>query len=211
VMIAIRDTGVGMDKETVARVFEPFFTTKQSGKGTGLGLSTVFGIVQQSGGTILVRSEKGVGTTFEIFFPRTHDRAAWRFSSSAPPGEARGTGTILLVEDDAQVRAVASAVLKKAGYQVLEACDPDEALAVSAQHGSEIHLLLSDVVMPRMSGRELAERIIARHAGAKVLFMSGYSNGGMLRQGVIDDDTPFLEKPLTPTLLARRVYEVLRG
>jgi signal transduction histidine kinase/CheY-like chemotaxis protein len=210
VMLALRDTGVGMDEATQGRIFEPFFSTKENGKATGLGLSTVSGIVQQSGGTIRVRSEKGVGTTFEIFFPRTHDKA-WRFGSSVPPAEARGTETILLVEDDAQVRAVASAVLEKAGYRVLEACGPDEALAVSAQHGSEIHLLLSDVVMPRMSGPELATQIVSRHAGARVLFMSGYSNAGILRHGVIDDDVPFLEKPLTPSLLVRRVYEVLRA
>jgi two-component system cell cycle sensor histidine kinase/response regulator CckA len=211
VMLSLRDTGVGMDEATQARIYEPFFTTKERGTGTGLGLSTVLGIVQQSGGTIRLRSEKEIGTTFRIFFPRTTDRAAWRFGSSVPPAEAGGTETILLVEDDAQVRAVAAAVLAKAGYRVLEACGPDEALAVSVQHCGTIHLLLSDVVMPRMSGPELAEQIVSRHAGAKVLFMSGYSNAGILRHGVIDDDVPFLEKPLTPSLLVRRVYEVLRG
>jgi two-component system cell cycle sensor histidine kinase/response regulator CckA len=209
VMIVVSDTGIGMDKATQARIFEPFFTTKERGKGTGLGLSTVFGIVQQSGGTISVISEPQVGTTFKIYLPRTQDKKTSSLRISAPPAAARGAETILLVEDEDQVRAVASSILKKAGYRVFEASGPEEALAICAEHGAEIRLLLTDVVMPKMSGRQLAERIVSLHGDMKVLFMSGYTDDAILRHGVLDSGVAFLQKPLTPSVLIRRVQEVL--
>jgi two-component system cell cycle sensor histidine kinase/response regulator CckA len=209
VRIAVGDSGVGMDPSTQARIFEPFFTTKELGKGTGLGLATVFGIVQQSGGTIRVQSEVNVGTTFEIYLPPTQGKMSWPVRMSPLPLQTRGTETILLVEDEDQVRAVASSILRKAGYRVFEASGPEEALAICEQHGPQIQLLLSDVVMPKMSGRQLAERIGARHASVKVLLMSGYTDDAVVRHGVVDDGVAFLQKPLTPAVLTLKVREVL--
>lgn len=205
VMFSVSDTGAGMDQATQARIFEPFFTTKPQGQGTGLGLSTVFGIVKQSRGSIWVYSEPGHGTEFKVYLPRVDAPAERAPIISAAP---RGTETVLLVEDEPHVRAVACRVLERAGYAVLVAADPLDALRIAGEAGP-IDLLLTDVVMPHMNGRELAERIRAVRPGLRVLFTSGYTDDAILRHGVLDEGVPFLQKPITPSALARRVRETL--
>jgi two-component system cell cycle sensor histidine kinase/response regulator CckA len=212
VVLAVTDTGVGMDKETQGHVFEPFFTTKEKGKGTGLGLSTVFGIVKQSGGHIWLYSEPGKGTTFKVCFPRSaeaHDsmRAALPLAQPIP----RGHETVLLVEDDAQLRALARTILVRHGYQVLDAPTPAEALSVCEGFSSRIALLVTDVVMPQMSGRELAQRVLERRPKIKVLYMSGYTDNAIVHNGILDAGVAFLQKPLTPDAFARKVRQVLDG
>ncbi|MFO0665396.1 MAG: ATP-binding protein [Polyangiaceae bacterium] len=209
VMMAVSDTGTGIDKATQAHVFEPFFTTKEVGKGTGLGLSTVFGIVKQSGGNIRLYSEPGVGTSFKIYLPRAEGKTDWKLANSESTQEARGTETILLVEDEDQVRGVAVGILKRAGYHVLEARSPAEALLIDEQHPTKIHLLLTDVVMPKMNGRLLAERIGSTRAGIKTIFMSGYTDNVVVQHGVLDSGASFLQKPFTPDSLTRKVRQVL--
>ncbi len=208
VMLAVSDTGTGMNKETLARIFEPFFTTKDSGKGTGLGLSTVFGIVQQSGGSIWVHSEVGKGTTFNIYLPRI-DAELDSTHSIVPPITLRGSETILLVEDDDQVRAVAGGILRRNGYNVIEARNAGEALLHAEKRPTTIDLLLSDVVMPQMSGPELARRLTASRPEMKVLCMSGYTDDSIVRHGVIEARLAYLQKPITPESLTTRVREVL--
>jgi PAS domain S-box-containing protein len=205
VMLAVSDTGVGMNSETRAHIFEPFFTTKEMGRGTGLGLSMVYGIVKQSGGSIWVYSEPGHGTTFKIYLPRVEEPAEKLPSKQQPGPNILGTETILLVEDDRQVRELARAVLTACGYSVLVG-DPR---SFCDDHTAPIHLLLTDVVMPGFSGRELANQLVARRPEIKVLYMSGYTNNAILHHGVLDADTFFLQKPFTPMVLANKVREVL--
>ena len=211
VLIAVSDTGIGMDRETQARAFEPFFTTKELGKGTGLGLASVYGIVQQSRGSIWLYSEPGVGTTFKIYLPRAFGAVTPLDLVTHTGAKTLGTETILLVEDDAQVRKITSEILQASGYRVLEARAPEEALQLGREHGGPIQLLLTDVIMPGMNGRQLAEKILAERPGVKVLFMSGYTDDVILRHGVLDSEMAFLQKPITPASLLRKVTQVLRA
>jgi PAS domain S-box-containing protein len=208
VMLAITDNGVGMTREVQAQIFEPFFTTKKRGDGTGLGLATVYGIVKQSGGWIWVYSEVGRGTTFKVYFPVTNQPA--RVEPSADPQQPLGGHeTILIAEDQAEVRMVASAVLQRSGYTVLEAASGEEALAIVQGHAGPIHLLLTDVVMPAMSGRELAEGVKTLRPDIRVLYASGYADDAIVRHGVLDADVAFIQKPFTPHTLNAKVRDVL--
>ncbi len=210
VMLAVSDTGTGMDAATQSRIFEPFFTTKAAGKGTGLGLSTVFGIAQQCGGSVWVYSELGKGTTFKVYFPRV-DAVADAPRAVHAPATLRGSETILLVEDQEQVRAVAADILERNGYRVLVAASAAEGLRLAAGHAGTIHLLLTDLVMPQMSGAELAKRLTSTRAELKVLCMSGYTDDSVVRHGVLDSRIAFLQKPFTPESLTRRIREVLEA
>ena len=208
VRIAVGDGGVGMDRATQARIFEPFFTTKEVGKGTGLGLATVYGIVKQLDGYIWVYSEPGLGTTFHLYFPASGE-AAEPTVAEEPAALAGGRGTVLVVEDEASVRALVVEVLDECGYAVLEAGTPEEALRRARAHPGPIDLLLTDVVMPGMNGRELACQLGAERPGVPVLYMSGYSDRAIVERGVLDDGVEFLPKPFTPATVAARVQQVL--
>jgi len=209
VLLEVSDTGTGIEKEMLSRIFEPFFTTKESGKGTGLGLSTVFGVVQQSGGTISVESEVGTGTTFKIYLPRVDAPVDAQPASAARSMGLRGSETILLVDDDPQVRAVAKSILKRCGYYVIEAGNAGEALLHAEAHVGPIHLLLTDVVMPQLSGPALARRLASVRPEMKVLCMSGYTDDSVVRHGVLEAHLAYLQKPITPDALAAKVREVL--
>jgi PAS domain S-box-containing protein len=207
-VLSISDTGVGMDAATIARIFEPFFTTKAVGKGTGLGLATAYGIIKQSEGHISVSSEPGNGTTFRIYLPRTGTAG----SGSVVVEETatrRGTEVVLLSEDDANLRALTRDILESEGYTVLESRDTEDALRIAAQRDTTIHLLLTDVVMPHMNGRALADAVKVVRPPVKVLYMSGYTDDAIVHHGVLDPGTAFLQKPFTPAALARKVRETL--
>jgi two-component system cell cycle sensor histidine kinase/response regulator CckA len=208
VVLAVADTGCGMDDAVQAHLFEPFFTTKQPGHGTGLGLATVYGVVRQSGGSIRVQSAVGRGTTFFIHLPGVVKRvAADEAPRPAPPGE--GKETVLLVEDEDTVRVMARKALQMSRYQVLEARDGSDALGVSGKWPGTIDLLVTDVVMPRLGGRQLADCLATLRPSMKVLYMSGYIDDAVIRESILETGKPFLQKPFTPSLLTRKVREVL--
>ncbi len=209
VLLAVRDNGHGMDAETRSHLFEPFFTTKEKGKGTGLGLSTVYGIVKQSGGSITVESAPGRGTTFRIYFPRVEQEALGLTGAGDVVGQVRGRETILLVEDEPAVRGLVHETLRLHGYTVLEARHGIEALLTSAKYGGPIHLLLTDVVMPQMSGPEVAEKLLSVRPEIKVLYMSGYPDHPVFDRGNVSRETGFLPKPFSPHGLVQKVREVL--
>ncbi|HEY8852820.1 MAG TPA: response regulator, partial [Gemmatimonadaceae bacterium] len=208
-MLAVSDIGIGMDEATRAKIFEPFFTTKGPGKGTGLGLATVYGIVKQSGGFIWTYSEPGKGATFKIYLPLHDDAPAMAPEEREKPPAVRGTETVLLVEDSESVRFVARRTLEQHGYEVMDAHSASAALTLAAHLDRPVHLLLTDVVMPEMSGRVLADKFATLHPKAKVLYMSGYTDDAIIRHGVLRAKTPFLQKPFTPLALATRVREIL--
>jgi two-component system cell cycle sensor histidine kinase/response regulator CckA len=209
VLLAVSDTGMGMSPEVRARLFEPFFTTKEPGAGTGLGLATVFGVVKQSGGSIYVYSEEGAGTTFKIYLPAAQAESVPAAAPAVEPAVARGTETIMVVEDDESVRELVRLILEGNGYRVHAVGDPADAARVCSEVPAGIDLLLTDVVMPQLSGRELAECLAEDNAGLRVLFMSGYSDEAVYRHGVLSPDAAFIEKPFTERTLTRKVREVL--
>jgi len=211
IMLALTDTGSGMTEEVKARMFEPFFTTKEAGKGTGLGLATVYGIVKQSSGYIWVYSEVGKGTTFKVYLPRVAEPAETLAAAPRAPKPRGGTETVLLVEDEELVRALARRTLARAGYQVLEASNGGEALLALERHQGPVHLMVTDVVMPGLNGRELAARLKPLRPEMKVLYVSGYTDRAIAHQGVLEPGVAFLEKPFAPDGLARKVREVLDG
>jgi PAS domain S-box-containing protein len=209
VLLAISDTGVGMDGATKARLFEPFFTTKEPGRGTGLGLATVYGIVKQSGGYVWAYSELGHGTTFKIYLPRVAETPEAPESTTGTPTPARGSETVLVVEDQEEVRKLTKRVLQARGYTVLTARNGAEALEIVGQHPTRIHLMVTDVVMPGMNGRELAQLACAKRSDLKVLYVSGYTGEAVLQHRLLEPGVAFLQKPFTPDVLARKTREVL--
>ena len=212
VRLSVSDTGVGMTQEVKERVFEPFFTTKEKGKGTGLGLSMVYGIVKQSNGNIWVYSEPDRGTTFRIYFPRTEEEADTLHEREETEFFPKGSETILLVEDDELVRDLATRLLEQQGYRVLKATNGQEALLVAKERvGETIHLLLADIVMPQMGGKELADWLKISRPNVKVLYTSGYADNTIVHHGVLDPGTHFLQKPFSLKTLSHKVREVLDG
>jgi PAS domain S-box-containing protein len=209
VMLAVSDTGTGMDAATQARVFEPFFTTKEKGRGTGLGLATVYGIVKQSGGYIWVYSEPGRGTSMKVYLPRVEAPIEPINAPPPPTGSLRGSETILVVEDQDEVRTLTRRMLEARGYRALVAASGADALRIAAHAAGPIDLLVTDVIMPGMSGREVALLLEPAHAGMRVLFVSGYTDESIVRDGVLEPDITFLQKPFTAEALARKVREVL--
>jgi PAS domain S-box-containing protein len=210
VMLVVSDNGIGMSQQTIAHIFEPFYTTKESGSGTGLGLSTVYGIVKQSGGYIWVYSEPGKGSTFKVYLPRVEDAVEQPQTSPAPPQQTqRGWETILLVEDEEAVRELIRTVLIEYGYDVLPARDPEHAIKLVTTYAREIHMLLTDVIMPGMSGRELANNVSVRRPGIRILFMSGYTDNVITTGGMLEKGLAFLQKPFSPSTLINKVREVL--
>jgi two-component system cell cycle sensor histidine kinase/response regulator CckA len=207
--VCVKDTGTGMDEETQKHIFEPFFTTKEAGKGTGLGLSTVYGIVKQSGGYIWADTELRRGTTFKVYLPRVDEDVQEYKPVAAPQLRLQGRETVLLAEDDENVRRLVRDLLKHNGYQVLEAADGNLALLICEQYEEAIHLMITDVVMPSMNGRELTRRLADLRPEMKVLFMSGYTDDTIMRHGVVESDITFLQKPFAPATLMSKMREVL--
>ena len=208
-MLAVSDNGIGMDETTRLRVFEPFFTTKETGKGTGLGLSTAYGIVKQSGGYIWVYSEPGHGTTFKIYLPRVDAQPEAIRRQESVFASYRGTETVLLLEDEDGVRALIRHMLHKQGYTVLEAKRGEEAIHLCRHHEGSIHLLLADVVLEQMSGREVAEQLSLMRPEMKTLYISGYTDDAIVHHGVLSHEMPFLQKPFTAEGLIRKVRQVI--
>jgi CheY-like chemotaxis protein len=204
----VTDTGVGMEKTVVDQIFEPFFTTKADGEGTGLGLATVIGIVQQSGGQVTVYSEPGLGATFNVYLPRTDAPVAVKLPP-ARPGNVQGTEQVLLVEDNEQVRKLLLQALGSLGYSLLEASTPLAALALSKEFEGHIDLLVTDVVMPEMNGRQLADELLGQRPDLRVLYTSGYTDDAMVGRGVLTPGMAFLQKPFAIEQLARKTREVL--
>jgi CheY-like chemotaxis protein len=209
-MLAISDTGAGMDAATLAHIFEPFFTTKDEGKGTGLGLATVYGIVKQSGGHVLVYSEPGRGSTFKVYLPRVAELARVPgVEAQAPEPSPGGHETVMLLEDEESLRMMIHEILAEAGYRVLDSDAPDAAFETARSHGGQIDLLLTDVILPHMSGRETATRLLAMRPGLKVVYMSGYTDQVMGQQGILEPHTHFLQKPFTAEGLLKKLREAL--
>jgi signal transduction histidine kinase/CheY-like chemotaxis protein len=209
VMFAVSDTGCGMDQKTQSQIFDPFFTTKEFGKGTGLGLATVYGIVKQSGGYIWVYSELGKGSVFKVYLPRVGGAAALVPQIAADGAPQRGSETILIAEDSEGLREIAREYLGNLGYTVIEASSGEQALQRAQEFGGEIHLLLTDVVMSGMNGRELADLIAQKYPGIKILFTSGYTDDSIARQGIFDLSVAFIQKPYRPKALATKIREIL--
>jgi len=209
VLLQVSDTGTGMDRETLSHIFEPFFTTKEVGKGTGLGLATVYGIIKQNGGFINVYSEVGFGSTFKIYIPRAAaEGAAPQRTEQAPI--AFGSGTILLVEDDAMVRTMTTQMLEALGYSVLVAEGPQDALSLCERRETSVDLLMTDVIMPEMNGKELKRRIEAVRPGIRTLLMSGYTSDVIAHHGVLDEGIHFIQKPFNIEELARKVQDAIK-
>jgi CheY-like chemotaxis protein len=211
VMLSVQDTGTGIDEHTLAHIFEPFFTTKEPGKGTGLGLSMVYGIVKQSGGYITVDSEVGAGTTFRIYLPRVNGTEELQSLEAKPAAREPGSGTVLLVEDEDAVRSLVETILTSDGYKVLVADSPEEATGICRAFPGTIDVLLTDVVMPEMSGPELADRLLGLRSGLRVIYMSGYAGEHLDEQGVSAEGASLLQKPFTAAALEEKIRQALNA
>jgi len=209
VLLAVSDTGTGMPEDVRQKIFEPFFTTKEVGKGTGLGLSTVYGIVKQHGGQIYVYSELGKGTTFKIFLPASQSKALEQEKEQAEAIPA-GKETVLLAEDDATIRRMIQLTMESEGYTILAATNGQEAIEISSSYEGDIHLLLTDVIMPKLNGQELANTVQQSRPEMEVIFMSGYTDDAISHHGVLEPGVHFIQKPITPSILAKKLREVLK-